>query len=265
MYGKYMRDIIILDFYVESDKVVRFRHRDGKVVFVDLLAGVGGYSRSVDTCQQHMRKMVKRKDVKLADLESLEVTAGRQTGSHCLMFFEDAIKLLSRMDVCEVNNALLAHYERTKDSVDSMVRAVHTPPPSSCIPRVEYIVRDAINKHFDGFIHNKVMAGGAHGHDRRIDHRLLIGNTILAVETDENAHDNYRHEDEQRRYLDFHLSFPHKFVFIRFNPDNNMEKAGSATSVEHKIKILVETITYQMHRIQRGHNVSKLEVVWLFY
>jgi len=130
-------------------------------------------------------------------------------------------------------------------------------------PRIEYIVRDAINNHFDGFIHNKMIPGGANEHDRRIDHCLLIDHTILAVETDEKAHQHYK--KEQMRYYDFMSSFPHKFVFIRFNPDDNLEKPGRKTSVEHKIRILIKTIKEQMYRIRAGSNIWTLEVVWLFY
>ena len=166
------------------------------------------------------------------------------------------VAVVSSLDLLEI----LSGHRRMTDlrrGVDCMLRTVQ--------PRIEHIVRDAINNHFDGFIHNKVIPGAAHEHDRRIDHRLLIDHTILAIEADEKAHQHYNNEDEQRRYWDFMSSFPHKFVFIRFNPDDNMEKPGRETSVEHKISILIQTIREQMHRIRAGHNIRKLEVLWLFY
>jgi len=64
----------------------------------------------------------------------------------------------------------------------------------------ESLVREAIDTAFDGFIHNKTLPGET---DRRIDHRLLIGNTILAIETDEFAHQNYSKTKENTRYVEF--------------------------------------------------------------
>ena len=52
---------------------------------------------------------------------------------------------------------------------------------------------------------------------RRIDHRKLIGNTLLAIETDENQHKSYSKSDEEARYNDLFMAFGGKFVFIRFN------------------------------------------------
>jgi len=92
--------------------------------------------------------------------------------------------------------------------------------------RHEVLVRGVIDATFEGFIHNKVMPSC--GRDktcrRKIDHRLQIGNTILAVETDERAHTNYEKGYEERRYNEFASAFPHKFAFIRFNPNTNMEE-----------------------------------------
>jgi hypothetical protein len=38
-----------------------------------------------------------------------------------------------------------------------------------------------------------------------VDHRKLIGNTMLAVETDENAHRGYDEKDEEIRYDDLYM------------------------------------------------------------
>jgi len=129
--------------------------------------------------------------------------------------------------------------------------------------RVEYIVRDAINKAFVGFIHNKVLCSGGSAHAKKIDHRIQIGHTILAIETDENAHKYYKKEDE--RYRDFMETFSYKFVFIRFNPHTNREHPYAKTDLQHKIRVLMHTIRTQMKRIRNGHNVYKLEIVRLFY
>ena len=52
------------------------------------------------------------------------------------------------------------------------------------------MVRDRINQEFEGFYHDKPLWTNDCDctHRRRIDHRKLIGNTLLAIETDENQH-----------------------------------------------------------------------------
>jgi len=72
MYGNYMRDIRIVNFYIDSDLQVRFRSRDGKVVFTDLLVGVGKY-KTAEEAHNAMRCMFEQEDEIIADLESLEV------------------------------------------------------------------------------------------------------------------------------------------------------------------------------------------------
>jgi len=133
--------------------------------------------------------------------------------------------------------------------------------------RFEILVRGAIDATFEGFIHNKVMPSSGLGKqcERQIDHRLQIGNTILAIETDEHAHKKRNKCDEIRRYNEFTSSFPHKFVFIRFNPHANMEDPYSKTNFKHKLGVLIRSITYHMHRIRVGLNVNKLETWTLFY
>ena len=52
------------------------------------------------------------------------------------------------------------------------------------------MVRNRINQEFEGFIHDTPLYTGNCDctHRRRIDHRKMIGNTILAIETDEFGH-----------------------------------------------------------------------------
>ena len=126
----------------------------------------------------------------------------------------------------------------------------------------ETLVREAIDTAFDGFIHNKTMRGET---EKRIDHRLLIGNTILAIETDEFAHQYYGETKENTRYREFLTKTSHKFVFIRFNCDANRESDNAKTDFKHKLRVLMHTITYQMSRIQHGQNIQQLEIFTLFY
>jgi len=79
--------------------------------------------------------------------------------------------------------------------------------------------------------------------EKRIDHRLLIGNTILAIETDEFGHQRYCESKENARYDEFLTNTSHKFVFIRFNCDANMESSSVKTNFKHKLRILLHTIT----------------------
>ena len=137
-------------------------------------------------------------------------------------------------------------------------------PRSKCAvayQRWEIRVREAIDAAFDGFVHNKGMHNQT---ELRIDHRLLIDNTILAVETDEFAHVSYDMYKEEARYNEFLTRTPYKFVFIRFNPDTNKECRDAKTTFEYKLGILMQTITNQLDRIRKGHNVKRLEIFSAF-
>jgi len=127
--------------------------------------------------------------------------------------------------------------------------------------RWEIQVRERIDAAFDGFIHNKGIRKST---ELRIDHRLLIDNTILAVETDEFAHRNYDPIKEKARYDEFLATTPYKFVFIRFNPDNNKESLDTKTTFEYKLSFLMRVITTQLDRIRKGHNIERLEISYYF-
>jgi len=125
----------------------------------------------------------------------------------------------------------------------------------------EIRVRNAINNIFDGFIHDKPLYTGNCDctHRRRIDHRKLIGNTILAIETDENAHNNYNSKDEEIRYDDLFMIHSGKWIFIRFNPD------GKNIDMEDKLNKLIETIQEQIDRIENEENNELVEIIKLYY
>jgi hypothetical protein len=126
----------------------------------------------------------------------------------------------------------------------------------------EIIVRNKINEHFEGFVHDIPLYTGNCDctHRRRIDHRKLFGNTILAIETDEFGHRGYDKHDEEIRYDDLYMIHSGKWIFIRFNPDTNISK----TDIEDKLNKLIETIRDCIFRIEKEENTELLEIVKLY-
>lgn len=125
----------------------------------------------------------------------------------------------------------------------------------------EIRVRNEINASFQGFIHDKPLY--THGcdctHRRRIDHRKLIGATLLCIETDEHGHSSYDSKDEEIRYDDLFMIHSGKWVFIRFNPD------GKGVDMEDKLTKLIGTMTEQIRRIENEENTDLVEIIKLFY
>ena len=126
----------------------------------------------------------------------------------------------------------------------------------------EIMVRNYINEKFDGFIHDIPLYTGNCDctHRRRIDHRKLIGNTILAIETDEFAHRSYDKKDEEIRYDDLYMIHSGKWIFIRFNPDSNVSKIDIAD----KLDKLIETMEECIDRIEREENTNLVEIIKLY-
>ena len=125
----------------------------------------------------------------------------------------------------------------------------------------EIRVRNQINEKFEGFIHDKPLYTGQCDCTmrRRIDHRKLIGATLLCIETDEFAHAGYDPKDEEIRYDDLYMVHSGKWVFIRFNPD------GKGVDMIDKLERLIEEIHTQIERIENEENTELLEVIKLFY
>ena len=124
----------------------------------------------------------------------------------------------------------------------------------------EIRVRNAINDKFRGFIHDRPLYTGDCDctHRRRIDHRKLIGNTILAIETDEFGHRDYDEKDEIIRYDDLYMIHSGKWIFIRFNPDGDKK-----IDMEDKLEKLIDTIEEQVERIENEENEKLLEIIKL--
>ena len=128
----------------------------------------------------------------------------------------------------------------------------------------EVRVRNAIQARFEGFVHDKPLYTGncRCTHRRRVDHRKLIGNTILAIETDEYAHGHYDPYDEEIRYDDLYMIHSGKWIFIRFNPDRTQT---CKVDLEDRIDVLLDEIERQMERIENEENVELVEIHKLFY
>jgi hypothetical protein len=133
----------------------------------------------------------------------------------------------------------------------------------------EIAVRDFINKNFLGFQHDKSLWTGNCEciNRRRIDHRLLIGNTLLCIETDENQHKNYNANDEEIRYDDLYMLHSGKFIFIRFNPDKYKNKNGKNINpmLYTRLPVLQMEIEKQIQRINQEKNTELLEIIKLYY
>jgi len=132
----------------------------------------------------------------------------------------------------------------------------------------EIAVRDFINSIFDGFSHDQPLWTGNCDctHRRRIDHRKLIGNTLLCIETDEYQHKGYNKTDEQIRYDDLFMIHGGKFVFIRFNPDKytvNGKQRNPYLFV--RLSVLEQEIKKQIKRIENDENTELLEIIKLYY
>lgn len=148
-------------------------------------------------------------------------------------------------------------------------------PRSQSIPtnNMELKVRDFINKNFEGFSHDQILEYAPDcicAHRRRIDHRKLIGNTLLCIETDENQHKYYDNIDEEQRYHDLFTKFSCNYVFIRINPDGSfLDKTGKRIKPQIRTRLMrlgIEIKT-QINRIQKGQNNKngRLEVIKLFF
>lgn len=133
----------------------------------------------------------------------------------------------------------------------------------------EIAVRDFINLNFEGFQHDTPLWTGNCDctHRRKIDHRKLIGNTLLCIETDEEQHKGYDKSDEEIRYDDLYMLHSGKFIFIRFNPDKFKDKNGKNVNpmIYTRLPVLKEEIDKQIKRIENDENKELLEIIKLYY
>jgi len=117
---------------------------------------------------------------------------------------------------------------------------------------------------------------------RRPDLLLDMGTHIIIIEVDENKHDTYDCSCENKRLMEISQDVGHRpIVFIRFNPDNYVDKDGkkisscwkvngygvmqvSKTKIvewEERIKELLSQIQYWVDNITE----KTVETIELFY
>ena len=133
----------------------------------------------------------------------------------------------------------------------------------------ENFVRDYLKDNFDGFIHDIALWTGNCdcSHRRRIDFRILIGNTLLCIEVDENQHKRHTKTEEELRYDDLYMLHGGKFIFIRFNPDKFKSMLGTNKNptMKKRMEYLHQEINFQIDRINCEKNEELLEISYLFY
>ena len=143
-------------------------------------------------------------------------------------------------------------------------------------------VVDRVKNEFPGFswVCDKRVVDGCS--KRRPDLLLDMGSHIIIIEVDENKHDTYDCSCENKRLMELSKDVGHRpIVFIRFNPDNYVDKDGkkisscwkvngygvmqvSKTKIvewEERIKALLAQIQYWV-----DNNTEKtVEIIELFY
>ena len=135
--------------------------------------------------------------------------------------------------------------------------------------RVELKVRSYLDSQFPDFVHDQPIhtAHCVCANRRRVDHRRLIGNTLLCVETDENFHRYYNKNDEEARYHDVIMQWGGKLCFVRFNPHkfNLEDRHDHGPPLAERLERLRAEVTRHIGRLERGENSSYLEVWHLYY
>ena len=130
---------------------------------------------------------------------------------------------------------------------------------------VNYIVTK-----YNGFLHDKPLyidlKGGCCPSKRRIDLRILIGNTLLCIEIDEHQHRGYDQIDEIRRYNNLYMDFSGKYIFIRYNPDK-YKKDGKVYNPTFNTRMmeLEKEIEKQIERINNEENEELIEIHHMYY
>ena len=146
----------------------------------------------------------------------------------------------------------------------------------------EIFIVDIIKNNFSDFtwINDKKVQNGCS--NRRPDLLLDMGSHIIIVEIDENKHNNYDCNCENKRLMEISQDLNHRpIIFIRFNPDsyiNNegllikscwrLNKLGIMTIIKNK-KIewneRIDTLNKQIQYWIDNQTEKTIEIIELFY
>jgi hypothetical protein len=133
---------------------------------------------------------------------------------------------------------------------------------------LQHKIQAFLDQHFNGFVHEAPIY--THNCDctnrRRIDHYIALGNTIIAVETDEHQHKSYEPSYDEIRYNDLYMHFSGKWIFIRFNVHSYLDNGKTKlTKLDQRLQVLKDEIDFHILRATNGTNKELLEVHKLFY
>lgn len=135
----------------------------------------------------------------------------------------------------------------------------------------ELAVVHYVNKHFEGFYHDKPLCV-AYGSSfcpskRRIDLYKLINGTMLCIEIDENQHKSYNTECEDARKYEIYNDFESKYVIIRYNPDKYKDASGRSRNpfVITRMDELKNEINKQIDRIKNEENTEIWEEIFIYF
>jgi len=120
------------------------------------------------------------------------------------------------------------------------------------------------------FVYNKPFHvdfdGGCCATSRRIDLRIPVYNTVIAIDRDEGQHKQYVKKNENARYDDLFMDFSAKYILIRFNPDSFIKHGERQNpDLQTRLPALEDAILKQVDRVRNYENKKPVEVVHVFY
>ncbi|CAO1402882.1 unnamed protein product [Diamesa hyperborea] len=99
-------------------------------------------------------------------------------------------------------------------------------------------------------------------HLRRVDLRMVVCNTTLAIEVDEHQHSGYKIADEEARYNDLMMVSGMYWVFIRFNPDKTR---GNHQTLDERLPLLFKTIAEQLQCARSVTPNQLVKIIPIYY
>ena len=90
---------------------------------------------------------------------------------------------------------------------------------------------------------------------------------MLCLEVDENQHKYYVKSDENNRYDDLFMDFSGKYIFIRYNPNEYIDKYNKSKNpfFNKRMEALTLLIDKHINRIENEENNDLVEIYHLFY